>query len=194
MASLYLQYTSNPSLHIPLTMCKQYTITYTCQADCTYSVTAWSTYCEHQHKDNQQGTCNHVVDGGLRRLAGPCPIHRGMRDPRLAAADIQHPRPNTWQNAHNTGTSSRTEDRTESRRGEQRLRNTWREDENRYELDIDGLPNDPNRVRDMHNVDWLHYTRRAFNPSAHYNAEDYWNDPEPWGDMRDGGRLQRGRK
>ncbi|KAF1357192.1 hypothetical protein EJ07DRAFT_62998, partial [Lizonia empirigonia] len=117
-------------------MCQQYTVTYTCHAYCTYSVKVWSTYCEHLQKDNQQGSCNQVTDGGMRLIYDVCPLHRGMRDPWLAAADVERPaREGTWQNVHNSGSSATREDRAGNRAGGIRLRNGWRANEHRYERD-----------------------------------------------------------
>lgn len=171
-------------------MCQEYTITYKCHADCTYSHKAWSTYCERLQKDNQQGRCGQVTDGGTRRIKDVCRIHRGMEVSWIAAADVEQPaREGTWQNYHNTSSSATSDDRFANNAGHKRLRKKWAKNEHLYERELNGMPSNPRSVSEMTRADWACHNNRQLSATSP-SGDEYWVDPEPWGDERQGGRIE----
>lgn len=122
--------------------------------------------------------------GGWKTLDYPCPEHQGLRGP-AAAQNIRRDGDHLWSHAPNTGVSVRGMNNGLAARMTHQARAAWFDDPNKYECDaqIRG------RIGEMSASEWqAHWDRDVYKVAANGRfGPQYWADPEPWGDQREGG-------
>jgi hypothetical protein len=181
-------------------MCIQFQTHYPC---CNYTTIAFSTHCQHTGRDCLAGDprhCPRVDIGQPRRVGYPCPNHSGLRGPN-AAAIARQPGSHMWSHLASSTSSLRDrlqfETRTQTSESRtQQLRRRWATGVVQYEREYPGMD-----IGRWTNSDWDRYItdcvyspmRRRTDRGGQRVSRDlgleYWNDPQPWGATRPGGRL-----
>lgn len=171
-------------------MCIIFYIEYPC---CRYTTTAYSTHCQSSGKDGINGNpalgCREVVEGPPQLVDYPCPNHSGLRR-QDAAAFVRRPSSdwkNGWSGAKPTQRHQPWTRTVQDGVHLEALRRRWARDPHRYEVEYPDMTPASGTA-----TEWNQYLNASADVTGrpnHKMANDYWNDPQPWGHMRHHGRL-----